>query len=173
MDPTVTGGFDNQFKWREWTLGLYFTFQAGNKIRLDPEFSASYGDYSSMPKDLKNRWMKPGDEHRTDVPVIPSSYQYATIENLDIAYNAYNYSDIRVANGGFLRLKELTLAYDFKGDWMKTIGMNRLQLRLVASNLWLIYADKKLNGQDPEFFRSGGVSMPLPRQLTLSLRTSF
>ena len=37
--------------------------------------------------------MKPGD-----VPAIPSSYQYANIENLDIAYNAYNYSDIRVAN---------------------------------------------------------------------------
>lgn len=152
---------------------MYFTFQAGNKLRLDPDFSASYGDYSAMPKDLKNRWMKPGDEHYTNVPAIPSSYQYANIENLDIAYNAYNYSDIRVANGGFLRLKELTLSYDFNGEWMKTIGMNRLQLRLVASNLWLIYADKKLNGQDPEFFQSGGVSMPLPRQLTLSIRTSF
>ncbi len=173
VDPTVTGGFDNQFKYKAWTLGLYFTFQAGNKLRLDPDFSASYGDYSAMPKDLKNRWMKPGDEHYTNVPAIPSSYQYANIENLDIAYNAYNYSDIRVANGGFLRLKELTLSYDFNGEWMKTIGMNRLQLRLVASNLWLIYADKKLNGQDPEFFQSGGVSMPLPRQLTLSIRTSF
>lgn len=173
VDPTVTGGFDNQFKYKAWTLGLYFTFQAGNKLRLDPDFSASYGDYSAMPKDLKNRWMKPGDEHYTNVPAIPSSYQYANIENLDIAYNAYNYSDIRVANGGFLRLKELTLSYDFNGEWMKAIGMNRLQLRLVASNLWLIYADKKLNGQDPEFFQSGGVSMPLPRQLTLSIRTSF
>ena len=173
VDPTVTGGFDNQFKYKALTLGLYFTFQAGNKLRLDPDFSASYGDYSAMPKDLKNRWMKPGDEHYTNVPAIPSSYQYANIENLDIAYNAYNYSDIRVANGGFLRLKELTLSYDFNGEWMKTIGMNRLQLRLVASNLWLIYADKKLNGQDPEFFQSGGVSMPLPRQLTLSIRTSF
>ena len=173
VDPTVTGGFDNQFKYKAWTLGLYFTFQAGNKLRLDPDFSASYGDYSAMPKDLKNRWMKPGDERYTNIPAIPSSYQYANIENLDVAYNAYNYSDIRVANGGFLRLKELTLSYDFNGEWMKAIGMNRLQLRLVASNLWLIYADKKLNGQDPEFFQSGGVSMPLPRQLTLSIRTSF
>ena len=51
--------------------------------------------------------MKPGDERYTNIPAIPSSYQYANIENLDVAYNAYNYSDIRVANGGFLRLKEL------------------------------------------------------------------
>lgn len=56
---------------------------------------------------------------------------------------------------------------------MKAVGMNNLQLRCVASNLWLIYSDKKLNGQDPEFFRSGGVAMPTPRQFTLSVRTSF
>ena len=117
--------------------------------------------------------MKPGDEKYTNVPVIPSSYQYATIDNLDIAYNAYNYSDIRVANGGFLKLKEVSLSYDFAGNWMKTIGINKLQLKMVASNLWLIYADKKLNGQDPEFFQSGGVALPIPRQVTFSIRTSF
>ena len=44
---------------------------------------------------------------------------------------------------------------------------------MVASNLWLIYADKKLNGQDPEFFQSGGVALPIPRQVTFSIRTSF
>ena len=76
----------------------------------------------------------------------------------DRAYNAYNYSDARVANGSFIRLKEISLSYDFKGNWMKAVGMNNLQLRCVASNLWLIYSDKKLNGQDPEFFRSGGVA---------------
>lgn len=173
VDPTFTGGFDNQFKYKKWSLGVFFTFQGGNKLRLDPDFSASYGDYTSMPKELKNRWMKPGDEQYTNVPVIPSSYQYATIDNLDIAYNAYNYSDIRVANGGFLRLKELSLAYDFDGAWMKKIGMNNLQLKMVASNLWLIYADKKLNGQDPEFFQSGGVALPVPRQITFTIRTSF
>jgi hypothetical protein len=43
----------------------------------------------------------------------------------------------------------------------------------VANNLWLIYADKRLNGQDPEFFSSGGVAMPIPRQLTLSLKVGL
>ena len=37
-------------------------------------------------------------------------------------------------------------------------------------NLFLIYADKKLNGQDPEFFNTGGVAAPTPKQFTLTLR---
>jgi hypothetical protein len=39
--------------------------------------------------------------------------------------------------------------------------------------MWLIYSDKKLNGQDPEFIRSGGVAMPMPKQFTMTLRAGF
>lgn len=45
-----------------------------------------------------------------------------------------------------------------------------MSLKLQATNLFLIYSDKKLNGQDPEFFNSGGVALPIPRQFTLTLR---
>ena len=173
IDPKVTGGFDNGFMYKNWKMNVYFTYQFGNVIRLYPEFSAVYSDMSAMPKEMKNRWMQAGNEKYTDVPGIPSKRQVSNIENLNVAYNAYNYSDARVANGSFIRLKEISLSYDFKGNWMKAVGMNNLQLRCVASNLWLIYSDKKLNGQDPEFFRSGGVAMPTPRQFTLSVRTSF
>lgn len=48
-----------------------------------------------------------------------------------------------------------------------------LSLKLQATNLFLIYADKKLNGQDPEFFNTGGVASPVPRQFTLTLRLGF
>jgi hypothetical protein len=37
----------------------------------------------------------------------------------------------------------------------------------------LLYSDRKLNGQDPEFFASGGVALPQPRQFTLSLNVGF
>lgn len=48
--------------------------------------------------------------------------------------------------------------------------LNKLQLKLQATNLCLLYADSKLNGQDPEFFRSGGVSTPVPKQFTFTVR---
>lgn len=43
-------------------------------------------------------------------------------------------------------------------------------MKLQGTNLFLIYADDKLNGQDPEFFRSGGVAAPVPKQFTFTLR---
>ena len=48
--------------------------------------------------------------------------------------------------------------------------LSNLSLKLQATNLFLIYADKKLNGQDPEFVNTGGVASPVPRQFTLTLR---
>ena len=173
VDPKFTGGLENSFNYKNWRFSFYLTYQFGSKVRLNPDFTSNYDDTRAMPKEMKNRWMMPGDEIYTNVPVIPNTYQLQNIADLQTAYNAYNYSDVRVAKGDFIRLKEISLSYDFKGNWMKTIGMNNLQVRLVASNLWLIYADKKLNGQDPEFFRAGGVALPTPRQFTLTLKTSF
>ena len=57
--------------------------------------------------------------------------------------------------------------------WISSIRyakISNLSLKLQATNLFLIYADKKLNGQDPEFVNTGGVASPVPRQFTLTLR---
>ena len=45
-----------------------------------------------------------------------------------------------------------------------------LGLKVQATNLFLLYADPKLNGQDPEFFNTGGVAVPLPKQFTMTLK---
>jgi hypothetical protein len=75
-----------------------------------------------------------------------------------------------VADGGFIRLKEVSLAYDIPKQIIEKFKIGSMQFKLQATNLFLLYADKKLNGQDPEFFNSGGVSTPMPRQFTLTLR---
>lgn len=126
-----------------------------------------------MPKEFKNRWRNPGDERYTTVPVIASMRQYKNDSNLSYAYNAYNYSTERIAKGDFIRLKEISLSYDFPSKWLSAIKFTNLQLKIQATNLCLLYADKKLNGQDPEFFNTGGVATPLPKQFTLTVRLGF
>ena len=170
-DPTVQGSLGNMFKWKGFTLNVFVTYSFGNVVRLDPVFSARYTDLTSMTKEFKNRWMTPGDEQYTNVPTILSYRQYNENSQLRYGYNAYNYSDIRVAKGDFIRMKEISLQYDFPKTWIKPL--NNLSLKLQATNLFLIYADKKLNGQDPEFFRSGGVSAPVPKQFTATLKVGF
>lgn len=171
-EPTINGGFQNTFRYKQFRLNTFFTYAFGNKIRLDPAFKASYSDLDAMPKEFKNRWTLPGDEASTTVPVIISARQYAENKNLDYAYNAYNYSTARIADGGFIRLKEVSLTYDFPKSLLMRY-VNDLSLKIQATNICLLYADSKLNGQDPEFFRSGGVSSPVPKQFTLTLRVGL
>ena len=67
-------------------------------------------------------------------------------------------------------MKEISVSYDFPHAWVNALSLNTLNLKLQATNLFLIYSDKKLNGQDPEFFNAGGVAVPMARQFTLTLR---
>ena len=169
-DPTTTGSLGNVLTWKNWTLNIFVTYSFGNVVRLDPVFSNEYDDLSSMPKEFKNRWTVPGDENKTTIPVIASAVQNKNNTNLSYAYNAYNYSSERIAKGDFIRMKEISLGYDFPHKWVSAIGINTLSLKLQATNLFLIYADKKLNGQDPEFFNTGGVASPMAKQFTMTLR---
>ena len=172
-DPTITGGFGNIFKWKNFRLNVFMTYSFGNKIRLNPVFAASYDDLTAMPKEFKNRWTLPGDEKYTNIPVIASKRQYMNYDNLDAAYSAYNYSTERIADGGFIRLKEVSLTYDLPKSFLEKIKFSSASLKIQATNLCLLYADKKLNGQDPEFFNAGGVATPSPKQFTFTLRFSL
>lgn len=168
-DPTFTGSLGNIFTYKNFRLNVFMTYAFGNKVRLDPVFSSAYTDLTSMPKEFKNRWTIPGDENHTNIPVIISNRQEGEFQNYARTYSSYNYSSARIADGGFIRMKEISLTYDFPKAWIGK-SINNLSLKLQATNLFLIYRDSKLNGQDPEFFRAGGVSAPVPKQFTLTLR---
>ena len=173
VDPTDVGSFGNVFKYKGVTLNVFITYSFGNVVRLDPVFKNEYNDLNSMPKEFANRWMVPGDENVTTIPVIASQRQNENDSDLSYAYNAYNYSTERIAKGDFIRMKEISLGYDFPKKWIAEAEAEHLSLKLQATNLFLIYADKKLNGQDPEFFNTGGVAVPLPKQFTLTLRVGI
>ncbi len=169
-DPTDVGSFGNIFRYKNLTLNLFITYSFGNVVRLDPVFSSRYSDLSATPKEFNNRWIKPGDEKYTNIPVIASRQQLNNIADLDRAYQSYNYSTARVAKGDFIRMKEISLAYEFPKTLTQPLHLSNLSLKLQATNLFLLYADKKLNGQDPEFFNAGGVATPMPKQFTLTLK---
>ncbi len=169
-EAPYTGGFNNTLTYKNWRLNIFFTYAFGNVVRLDDVFSSSYSDMSAMPKEFKNRWVKSGDENYTNVPAIASVRQYYNDSQLSYAYSAYNYSTERVAKGSFIRLKDISLTYDVPKNFLNRIGLGSASLKLDATNLFLLYADKKLNGQDPEFVNSGGVATPLSKQFTFTLR---
>ena len=180
-DPTWYGSFGNNFQYTfpkagKLNLEVFITYSGGNKVRLDPVFSSSYSDLSSLPKEFKNRWMIPGDEAVTNIPAIASLNQrdrYGSTA-LSTAYNAYNYSTARSAKGDFVRLKEVALTYTLPTELVaKTRFLTSASLKLAGTNIALLYADKDLNGQDPEFVNAGGVASPISKQFTATLRLGF
>ena len=173
IDPKFTGGLNNTFSFKGLSLNVFITYQAGNVVRLNPAFKSSYVELNATPKEFYDRWVMPGDEKLTNIPSIMDAYQNAITGN-DYPYNNYNFSTARVAKGDFVRLKSVSLTYQFKEALLKrTRFMKNFSVTVAAINPWLIYADKKLEGQDPEFFNAGGVAQPVQKQFTLSLKAGL
>ena len=171
VEPNITGGLSNTFRYKNWELSCLITVAAGNKIRKPDQYSVDYNDLSVFPKEMRNRWITPGDERVTNIPAIADKRTVNEVgrSTLRRVYNAYNYSTERVVDGSFVRMKSIGLSYAFPKDVLDALHVNNLTLRLQATNPFLIYADKNLNGQDPEFFRTGGVAYPVNTQYTFTI----
>jgi TonB-linked SusC/RagA family outer membrane protein len=172
VDPKVTGGFFNSLRYKDLTLSALITFSAGNKIRMNPIFDQKYNDLAALPKEFLDRWQQTGDEKYTDIPALLDLRTRDALNGFT-PYNTYNYSSTRVADGGFIRLKQVSLNYSLPLKYINALGMHNASLSFVANNPLLIYADPKLKGQDPEFFQAGGVALPIPKQYTLSVKVGF
>jgi len=173
VDPKFTGGFNNTFTYKALSLNIFITYQAGNKIRLYPAFKSSYAELDATPKEFYDRWVMPGDQTKTNIPSIMDAYQNE-LNGTDYPYNNYNYSTERVAKGDFIRLKSISLTWQLPATLMQKTGfLKTVSVTAAAINPWLIYADKKLEGQDPEFFNTGGVAQPIQKQFTLSLKAGL
>jgi hypothetical protein len=168
-EPRVYGGLNNSFSYGDFTLSALISYKWDYVVRLNDAFFATYTDFDALPAELADRWAVPGDEELTDIPVILDRGVAQADANIVQAYDLYNKSGLRVANGDFVRLKQVRLSYMVPRSFTERIGLNNATLAVEGQNLALLYSDDALNGQDPEFFRSGGVSLPQPRQITFTL----
>lgn len=172
IDPPLTGGFNNTLSYKDFSLNVFFTGQAGNKIRLNPLFKNTFSDLDAMPKEFYDRWEMSGEENITNVPSLSDMLKQQNLAGI-YAYNVYNYSTARVAKGDFIRLKSVSLAYQVPPILAKKLGASNASIQISTINPWLLYSDKKLKGQDPEFFNAGGVAQPIQKQFTLSVKLTI
>jgi len=182
--PRGAGGLTNTFNYKGFVLGATLSYKFDYKVRLNGNFSSSYNDFNSLPPELINRWRLPGDQNRTNIPAILS--RTTTLRELggfvdsngilrpaSNAYDLYNNSNLRVVDGDYIRLRSISLGYTVPFDYCKKIGIASANLRVTGENLALLYADKNLRGQDPEFFNTGGVALPIPKSVSFSLNIGF
>jgi TonB-linked SusC/RagA family outer membrane protein len=171
-EPLGSGGFTNTISYGPFQLSVLFTYSFGNKIRLNPLVSYYYNDTQALNKELSNRWQLPGDEQYTNIPRIIDNQTKDELQagNAD-PFVYYNRSDLRVADGSHVRLRNVTLTYDIPFLILQKAGIQNAKVELQGQNLYL-RADPRLNGQDPEALISG-VNVPSPTVYSMGIKIQF
>ncbi|MBC9930597.1 SusC/RagA family TonB-linked outer membrane protein [Chitinophaga qingshengii] len=153
------GGLQNTVTYKNWTLDFFFHFvkQRGKTAIL---FQAP-GSRSNQPVEMLDRWQHPDDI--TDVQRFTTTGIAAT------TYSYYaNYSDGRVANASFVRLKNVSLSYQFDRRIARRIKAENIRVYAQGQNL-LTFTHYKIG--DPETMSFS--SMPPMRMLTIGAQVSF
>jgi TonB-linked outer membrane protein, SusC/RagA family len=172
-DADIMGSISNTFSYKGWRLGVLMNYSMGNKVRLFKIFDQGNGSDISGPaniypennlsRDLLNRWKKPGDERYTNIPSVMSAnsknyYKYArhwssgdystVVKIADDSWTMYDYSDLRVVSGDYLRLSNVSLTYEVPTNLISKYKLQRLAITLSGSNLYT-WCAKELKGQTP------------------------
>ncbi|MGY3054652.1 TonB-linked SusC/RagA family outer membrane protein [Pedobacter sp. UYEF25] len=136
-NPKYIFGINNNLSYENFDLGLFFQGVSGNKIYNGggPFMSANASNgFDNQTVDQLNYWDKPGD-----VTQVPEPRLFGN--------NGTGNSTRYLSNGSYLRLKTLTLGYNFTPAVLTKLKLSKLRLYATAQNLAIITGYK---GWDPE-----------------------
>jgi hypothetical protein len=139
--PDFTYGFVNEINYKNWDLNIVIDGVSGNEVyntgRQELEEMRLLHNQSA---DIVNRWRKPGDI--TNIP-------RATI--LDQNGNS-KISSRFVEDGSYLRVRDISLSYDFEENVLNGLNISGLRLYANLKN-WFTITD--YTGYTPEINRGG------------------
>jgi iron complex outermembrane receptor protein len=145
--PKYLMGFNTNFQYKKWTLGIAMHSDIGHYIYYQPTNSTIAITGWNTSENL-------------------STLYYKTHFNQSSSYE--NYSDLYLQNASFLKLDNINLGYDFGRiirNWNTT-------LRLSAS-VQNVFTITKFTGQDPETNSGYQNTYPIPRTFSLGLNLNF
>lgn len=124
--PKTEMSLTNNFTYRDFNLSFMFIGKFGHKYRKDVFHGANY-----LNRHFPERWQKPGDEEHTIYPVLKSW-------SMDTFY--FPFCDVNVGNASYVKLRDVTLTYNFPLEIVRPIGMSDARIYLQARNLFRITA---------------------------------
>lgn len=143
-NPDFTYAIKNTFNYKNFGLNVFFQGSQGNDIfngtRIEIEDLQQPFNQSI---DVLRRWQNPGDI--TDIPRVSP----ALTDNSRISTRF-------VEDGSYLRLKQVSLSYNFPEKLLEKIKMSNLKLYVTGENLLTI---TNYSGFDPEVSAGGNSSI--------------
>ena len=160
-NPTHIFSLSNMLTWRGFELSVYLQGVAGNKIynanKIDlTGMSAAYNQMT----DVLDRWHGEG-----------TSYTMPRAVYGDPNHNT-RVSDRYVENGAYLRLKNISLSYNFPQRWLKALTVQNARLTFSCENVATITG---YSGFDPEVGINGIdlSNYPISRTYNIGINFNF
>lgn len=167
--PDFIWGWNNDFKWKNFDLNVFFQSSVGNDILSYTlmELDLMSGNNNATTNAL-NRWTP--NNTNTDVPKANTG-------------RSRRVSTRWIKDGTFTRLKNLALGYSFDSQYLSRVNLSKLRIYFSAQN---IFTMTSYEGYDPEVnYRTGGAadgnrnlgldygSYPNAKSYTLGLNIAF
>lgn len=168
-NPDWIGGLTNTVNYKGIELSVLFQGVFGNQIQNGGGgfMSASFDWFDNQTADQLDRWQNPGDI--TQVPQLRLGYG-----------NGINASSRYVENGGYVRLKNVTLAYNIPSSILSKLKIRSARIYATGINL-ATFTD--YTGWDPEVntdYRAGNrnqgsdfYAAPQIKSLTFGINLGF
>jgi TonB-dependent starch-binding outer membrane protein SusC len=142
LQPDFEGGFNTRVGYKGFELSVIGSFRSGGVLISTLYGSASY---------LNNMNSRSGNNVRVD---------YWTPEHTNAKYprpggtggdNPKYGSTLGYFNASYLKVRTITLGYNFSQAWVKRVGVERVRLYGTAENPFVLFSPyKKESGMDPE-----------------------
>ncbi|PWG78200.1 SusC/RagA family TonB-linked outer membrane protein [Pararcticibacter amylolyticus] len=159
--PVTFGSLRNTFQLKGFDLSCNILYKLGYFYRRNSlDNDALYGGGAVYQMDgYEDRWQKPGDEQRTNVPalVYPGTVARTSI---------YQFSDVLVDKGDHIRLGDIRLGYRFPDR--KGFPLRHLNVFAYARNLGIIWRANR-HGIDPDYV----TGIPQPRTLAFGFKADL
>lgn len=154
LQPVFNGGLTNRFSYKGVSLSANMIYSMGSVMRRDLNTSlyngrlASFSSFTggNINPIFMDRWKKPGDEAFTNVP----SYVSASSANSRRNMQYFTRADINTLSASFIKLRDITLAYELQPQLLEMIKVQRINVFAQATNFMIWKANKY--DIDPEYY---------------------
>ncbi|WP_215225982.1 SusC/RagA family TonB-linked outer membrane protein [Echinicola shivajiensis] len=165
--PNSYGGLSNSFSYGPVSLEVFFQYQFGNKVFNQDLYNIAYAGASPDNQVVSqlDYWKEPGDITKT-----PKPYEGGQ----EPGTSSIGTQSTRLVNdGGYIRLKQVTLNYSLPVAIANKIGMKRARIYAQGINLATF---TKFNGIDPEVLSVGSSTYgayPNSKQFSAGINLTF
>ncbi|MBC7616235.1 MAG: TonB-dependent receptor [Pedobacter sp.] len=149
--PKFTGGFNNQFAYKNFDLSIFMNFSIGSKVynANTIEFSSQYNVRdNNLLATMNDRWRNfDGNGVKITDPTQLTAINANTTLWTPTPGN-YTLTSYAIENGSFLRISNVTLGYSLPISFVKRSGfISKLRVYTTVNNLYTI---TNYTGYDPE-----------------------